>query len=490
MKRGLFFAFLSAAAVGVASLVMVIASFIRPSILGTLLFEGRDLGWTLARANFGASNADVVADANSGVVTVVATRTMRDDEGVAGEPAGEGRVQRGTGAGFIIDPAGLLVTNHHVIVNADRIRVKLHDGRTLVASVVGVDNATDLALLKIEAGRLQPLDLGDSDAVRVGDPVIAIGNPLEYERSVTAGIVSAKGRKVYEAEPFEDFIQTDAAINRGNSGGPLLNHRGQVIGVNTVIRSDGRGISFAVPSNVVKRVITQLNAHGYVARGYLGLTPASLTPELRDGLKLGDVQGVVVADVSTNFPAARAGIQPYDVITRFNGRAIRQSDDFFTCVSNTPPQQQVEIEVLRGGRPMKFYPTLDQRPNDIAASSSQIRPASDKRGQAGGQNADLSIGFSVRENSPEVLRDLRVNKVSDEITGGVIVSEIDPLGPAADSRLSPGYVILEANRQVIHSLVDFQKATSQLHQGDILVIRFTGPYQRVIRFAAIRVGEG
>src|SRR5262249_34936678 len=197
-----------------------------------------------------------------------------------GEPAHESRVQRGTGAGFIIDPEGLIVTNQHVIVNADRIRVKLHDGRTHGATVIGADNATDLALLKITANNLEPLHLGDSDALRVGDSVIAIGNPLECERSVTAGIVSALGRKVYEAEPFENFIQTDAAINRGNSGGPLLNKRGQVIGVNTVIRSDGRGISFAVPSNVVKRVVSQLRANGYVARGYLGLTPASLTPEL------------------------------------------------------------------------------------------------------------------------------------------------------------------------------------------------------------------
>jgi serine protease Do len=315
-----------------------------------------------------------------------------------------------------------------------------------------------------------------------------LGNPTGRGFTVSRGIVSAIGRDG-AADGTEDFIQTDAAINRGNSGGPLLNRRGQVIGVNTVIRSDGRGISFAVPSNVVKRVIAQLNAHGYVARGYLGLTPSSITPELRDGLKLGDVQGVVVADVSNNFPAARAGIQPYDVITRFNGHAIRQSDDFFTCVSNTPPQQQVEIEVLRGGRPMKFYPTLDQRPNDVTYSSSQIRPASDKRGQTGGQNSDLSLGFSVRANSPEVLRDLRVNKVSEEISGGVIISEVDPLGPAADSRLAPGYVVLEANRQAIRDLSDFQRATETLRQGDILVLRFTAPYQRAIRFAAIKIGE-
>src|SRR5262249_45643327 len=278
MKRGLFFAFSCAIVVGASALALVIASFTKPGVFQSLLFGRRNSGWNLAFSGFGGnsggSNADVVTEANTGVVTVVATRTIRADETTpatpAGEPAPENRVQRGTGAGFIVDPEGLVVTNNHVIVNADRIRVKLHDGRTHVATVVGVDNATDLALLKIAADHLESLDLGDSDAVRVGDPVIAIGNPLEYERSVTAGIVSAKGRKVYEAEPFEDFIQTDAAINRGNSGGPLLNQRGQVIGVNTVIRSDGRGISFAVPSNVVKRVVAQLRAQGYVARGYLG----------------------------------------------------------------------------------------------------------------------------------------------------------------------------------------------------------------------------
>jgi len=484
-KRGLFFAFLCAAVVGATAFALVIASFARPDVFQSILLGRRGLGPSLAKGNIGGSNADVVAEANPGVVTVVATRAIQTEE-VAD---GESRVQRGTGAGFIVDPEGLIVTNNHVIVNADRIRVKLHDGRTLVATVIGVDNATDLALLKIAANKLETLHLGDSDALRVGDPVIAIGNPLEYERSVTAGIVSALGRKVYETEPFENFIQTDAAINRGNSGGPLLNQRGEVIGVNTVIRSDGRGISFAVPSNVVKRVVSQLRANGYVARGYLGLTPASLTPELREGLRLGDLQGVVVADVSINLPAARAGIQPYDVITHFNGRSIKGANDFFTCVANTAPQQKVEIAVVRGGQTMKFYPTLEQRPSDVAANSPKVRPASDKRGQAGGKNIGLLLGFSVRENTPEALRELRVGKMSDEITGGVLVSEVDPLGPASDSRLSAGYIILEANRRPIRCLEDFQKATAHLREGDILVIRFTSPYQRAIQFAAIKVGE-
>jgi serine protease Do len=488
-KRGHFYAFLCAVVVSVFALALIIASFARPAIFQSILFGHGNWGRGLASGDISGSNADVVAKANPGVVTVVATRAIPagEDAGV-GEPAQEGRVQRGTGAGFIVDPEGLIVTNQHVIANADRIRVKLFDGRTQAATLVGADNATDLALLRIALNDLKPLRLGDSEALRVGDSVIAIGNPLEYERSVTAGIVSAMGRKVYEAEPSENFIQTDAAINRGNSGGPLLNRRGEVIGVNTVIRTDGRGISFAVPSNVVKHVVSQLRVNGYVARGYLGLTPVSLTPELREGLGLGDLQGVVVADVTNDYPAERAGIRPYDVVTHFNGRSVAQADDFFVCVANTAPRQRVEITVVRSGRPMTFYPTLEQRPTDVAANSPKVRLASDKRGQAGGRN-DLLLGFSVRENTPDALRELRVGKMSDEVSGGVIVSDIDPLGPAADTRLSTGYVILEANRKPIRSLDDFQKATSNLREGDILVIRFTSPHQRAIQFAAIKVGE-
>jgi serine protease Do len=221
----------------------------------------------------------------------------------------------------------------------------------------------------------------------------------------------------------------------------------------------------------------------------MGLTPVSLTPELREGLGLGAVQGIVVADVSNNLPAERAGIKPYDVVTHFNGRPVAQAEDFFACVANAPPQQRVELTVVRNGQTMRFYPTLEQRPSDVAAASTKVRPASDKRGQTGGPNGDLPLGFSVRENAPDALREIRAGKTSDEATGGVIVSDVDPLGPAADTRLSIGHVILEANRQPIRSLADFQKATSHLREGDILVIRFTNPHQRAIQFAAIKVGE-
>jgi serine protease Do len=487
MKRGLFFAFLCAITVGITAIALVIASFVRPRTMQSLIFGQKGSPWSFS-GGAGNANAEIVTKANRGVVTVIAIRAIPSGDsssGAGAQPAPE-NVQRGTGTGFIIDSEGYIVTNEHVIKDADRIRVKLYDGRERKAGVVGTDRATDLALIRIEASDLMALDLGDSDVVRVGDPVIAIGNPLEYERSVTAGIVSAKGRKVYEAEPFEDFIQTDAAINRGNSGGPLINIFGEVIGVNTVIRSDGRGISFAVPSNVVKRVVEQLRTNGYVARGYLGVTPSNLTSELRDGLGLGEAQGILVADVSENYPAARAGLQAYDVITRFAGREIKNTDDFFSFVANTLPQQQVELEIIRGGQAMRMTATLDQRPSVGEVSIAPVRTSSEKIGE----KKALSIGFSVRENTPEVLRELRVGKLSEEIVGGVIVSEVDPLGPAADSRLSAGYVILEANRQPVRNLEDFQKVASQLREGSVLVIRYTAPYQRAIRLAAIRVGEG
>ncbi len=481
MKRGIVFAFIGAFLVGTTALALVVAAFVKPQAFRQLIFAQRISDWRLVDDAPDKSNAEIVSHANQAVVSVIATRAVRQNLLTSANDwslPSENNVMRGAGTGFIIDPEGFIITNEHVIKGADRIRVKLADGRERKATVRGVDAATDLALLKIDATDLEALALGDSDAVRVGDPVIAIGNPLEYEHSVTSGIVSAKGRKVYNDKPYEDFIQTDAAINRGNSGGPLLDQAGEVIGVNTVIRVDGRGISFAVPSNVVKRVARQLRAHGFVARGFLGLTPANITPEFRDGLGLGDVQGILVADVKSNFPAARAGIQPYDVITHFDGREIKRTDDFFSFVANTPPQQRVELSVMRSGNRLKFQAILEPRPDD---KPQEARPVLQKTG--------LTIGFSVRENTPQTLRELRVEKLSEGISGGVVISEVDPLGPAADSRLSVGQIILEANRQPISKLEDFHKIASQLRNGSALVLRVTSPNQKDLRLIAIRVGE-
>jgi serine protease Do len=487
MKRGLLFAFLCAAVVGIAAIGLVAASFARPQTFRSFLMASREGAGPGGDAETG-SNAEIVESANHGVVTVVAMRAIKTGEAGAASANGldgtDGKVQRGTGTGFVTDEGGYIITNEHVIKDAERIRVKLADGRELTARVIGSDRATDLALLKIDADQLVPLPLGDSDEVRVGDPVIAIGNPVEYERTVTAGIVSAKGRKVYGKEPFEDFIQTDAAINRGNSGGPLLNRFGEVIGVNTVIRIDASGISFAVPSNVVQRVIAQLRAFGQVSRGYLGLTPASLTPEFREGLGLGELQGILVADVAEEFSAARAGIQPYDVVTHFDGRPIRHTDDFFTLVANTPPRQQVELAVLRNGQRLKLRATLDQRPVEAGTAEAESRPAAEPA-QPGREPA---LGFSVRENTPQILREMRLGEPDKAIAGGVVVSDVDPLGPASDSRLSVGHIIVEVNRQPIHTLADFQRLTASLRPGSVLVLRFTYPNQRSLNIAAIRVG--
>lgn len=489
MKRGIFFALLCAMTVGALALAVVSASFTWPRLAQRLLFTSAEKVWFVGTP----SNAEIFAQANQAVVTVIATRAVRPQPGNQTEalnpqqnltppsPNNDPNVQRGTGTGFLIDAGGYIVTNDHVIRGADRIRVRLADGRERRAIVHGADAATDIALLKIEAGPLPVLALGDSDELRVGDAVIAIGNPLDYEHSVTAGIISAKGRKVYNNEPFEDFIQTDAAINRGNSGGPLLNQQGEVIGVNTVIRVDGSGISFAVPSNVVKRVIAQLRANGTVKRGYLGLTPATLTAEFRDGLGLGEVQGVLVADVAPDKPAAKAGIAAYDVITQFDGRAITSTDDFFSHLANAQPQQTTVLTILRGGKSLTITTRLEERDKSETESPS-ARPTRTA-------TAEPAIGFSVRENAEEISRTALLDEFPAEAAGKVLVATIDALGPAADTGLVAGQVILEANRQPIRKLEDFNHVIATLREGNVLILRVSAPQQRLIKLIAIRVGS-
>lgn len=491
MKRGILFAFLCAFLVGTTALTLVVAAFLRPQTFREFFFESKLTSWTRA-ADEDKSNAEIVNQSNHAVVTVIAMRavsseTIRANETLAPPDSG---VQRGTGTGFVIETSGLIVTNEHVIRNADRIRVRLTDGREHKATVQGSDPATDIALLKIEADGLSTLALADSDMVQVGDPVIAIGNPLEYEHSVTAGIVSALGRKVYGDQPFENFIQTDAAINRGNSGGPLLNKSGEVIGVNTVIRADSRGISFAVPSNVVKRVVDQLRINGVVARGYLGLRPETLSHEFREGLGLGNLQGVLVAYVSPDTPASRAGLQEYDVLTDFDGQPLRHSDDFFNAVSNTSPQQQVKIGVFRAGQKLNLTVRLDRRPPDANERQIESRPAI--------QKTNYPLGFAVRELTPESVQASTNNSPKSAektaVKQGVVISDIDPLGPAAEMRWLAGYLIIEVNRQPVRNLEEFQRLTANLRNGAALVLRVISatPSSNSVnesRLVALRVGE-
>ncbi|MBP6824487.1 MAG: trypsin-like peptidase domain-containing protein [Acidobacteria bacterium] len=482
MKRGILFAFLCAFTVGTLAVLVVAAAFVHPQSFQQLLFSPKLSSWSSSDDD--RSNAEIVSEVNQAVVTVIAMRAIASEASRTSETQPDSNIQRGTGTGFIIDIAGLIVTNEHVIRSADRIRVRLADGRERKATIIGTDVATDIALIKIEADELSTIAFGDSDAVRVGDSVIAIGNPLEYEHSVTAGIVSAKGRKVYGDQPFEDFIQTDAAINRGNSGGPLLNKSGEVVGVNTVIRVDSRGISFAVPSNVVKRVVELLRTVGVVERGYLGLMPENLTPEFREGLGIGDLQGVLVSFVSADKAAARAGIQPYDVLTDFNKLPLQNSDDFYTAVANAQPAQEVEIGLVRSGQRLVLKAKLDRRPPDDRQLDT--RPANKDI-----QKMNLPLGFAVKELSPESLHAAKSDNGEEvQVKSGVVISDIDPLGPAAEMRWLPGHVIIEVNRQPVHNLEDFQKVTANLREGTALVLRIIQPNQKESRLVALRVGEG
>ncbi|RMF88069.1 MAG: Do family serine endopeptidase [Nitrospinota bacterium] len=266
------------------------------------------------------------------------------------------------GSGFIIDPAGYIVTNNHVIANARTIGVRLADGREFNASVLGTDPQTDLALLRIKAeGDLPAVPLGDSEATQVGDWVIAIGNPFGLGQTVTTGIISAKGR-VIGAGPYDDFLQTDAAINPGNSGGPLFNLNGEVIGINTAIVASGQGIGFAIPSQLAKTVIAQLKSRGRVVRGWLGVYVQPLTPPLAQSLGLEKLQGALVADVVAGGPAAEAGVQPGDVIVALGGQPVQTATDLPRLVAEAPVGKAVPVKLIRRGKTRSVAVTIGERP--------------------------------------------------------------------------------------------------------------------------------
>src|SRR5262245_47381169 len=266
------------------------------------------------------------------------------------------RSVRSMGSGFIINPTGHIVTNNHVVENATEIMVKLSDGRELTAKVVGRDPKTDLALLKVEATGLPTIALGDSAELKVGAPVMAIGNPFGLEQTVTTGIVSATGRVIGQG-PYDDFVQTDASINPGNSGGPLINARGQAIGINAAIFSQhggSVGIGFAIPSNQAKTVVTQLAETGRVSRSFLGVAIQPLTPDLAKGFGLPEAKGALVASVTDDSPAMKAGIKAGDIITEYDGRKVSSSDELPKLVAVTPAGREVPVVVVRDGKTLKL----------------------------------------------------------------------------------------------------------------------------------------
>jgi serine protease Do len=346
--------------------------------------------------------------------------------------------QRSLGSGFIIDSKGFIVTNNHVIDDADQIKVILGDDKQFDAVVVGRDSKTDLALIRIKGAKnLKPLQLGDSDKLKVGTWVVAIGSPFGLEQTVTAGIVSAKGR-IIGSGPYDDFIQTDASINPGNSGGPLINMDGEVVGINTAIIASGQGIGFAIPINMAKGIIEQLKNKGEVTRGWLGVGIQDLTPDLADYYGLKTQKGVLVTQVFEGDPADKAGIKVNDIILSVDGKAVSSGRELSTMIANTPVGHKTTIDFLRNGKQKSLTVTLAKRDDEEQVASAQS-PNSEE------------LGIEVTDLDSDIARRFGI----DEKETGVLVTDVEDGSLAQDADVQPGDVIREINRTTVKNRQDF-----------------------------------
>jgi serine protease Do len=440
--------------------------------------------------------ADVAAQINPAVVNVEAVSRKRpqarvrdgggphpwdrlpEDEAQPGDPEAP---DEGSGSGFVIEADGYILTNHHVVNGAERITVKLADGRNLRARIVGSDAATDIALLKVDSPAPLPVaPLGDSSALRVGEWVCAIGNPLAYEHTVTVGVVSYLGRKLFDPS-LDDYIQTDAAINFGNSGGPLINARGEVIGINAAISWRASNIGFAIPINQASAILPQLKARGRVSRGYLGITLRDLDPDLGQSLGLDGVSGALIQDVSSGSPGERAGLHVYDVILSVDGEAVRSNDDLVRRIAARAPGSLVKLRLLRDNREQAVAVRLGERPAEDGGDDAEAtHPAA--RPKPAARPAGL-LGVSVREVDKAVARRLQL----PDGVAGVLVTSVDPLTSAYEAGLDRGDIILEVNRQPVRTVGDFARLTGNVTAGQVLAIYCYVPDlgQRALR--AVRV---
>ena len=367
------------------------------------------------------------------------------------------RKERSLGSGFIIDPSGLAITNNHVIEEADEVRVRMSDNRELEAEVLGRDPKTDIALIKIKAETKLPyLALGDSSRVRIGDWVVAIGNPFGLEHTVTAGILSARGRAI-GAGPYDDFLQTDASINPGNSGGPLLNLDGEVIGINTAIVAGGQGIGFAIPANMARQIVEQLKDKGRVIRGWLGVMIQKVTPDLAKSFRLEGETGALVADVAEGGPAEEAGLKRGDVIIAFNGREIKEWNDLPAIVAATPVGTKVKVTVIRDGKKKVFTVKIGELKDEVVAA---VSPA-----------VTSDLGLTVKELTPELADRLGLDEKE-----GVIITGVTDDSPAAEAGLKPGDLVIEINRRPIASQGDYNLALKKIKKGEtVLFLIRRGP---------------
>jgi serine protease Do len=363
--------------------------------------------------------------------------------------------REGAGSGFVISKDGYIVTNNHVVEDMDKIIVGFKGGRELEAVVVGRDPKTDIALIKVEpGGELDPIALGDSDGVRPGDWVVAIGNPFGLEHTVTAGIVSAKHRRDVIGGSYDDFIQTDAAINPGNSGGPLINMRGEVIGINTAINPRANTIGFTVPINMAKQILPQLRADGRVTRGWLGVVIQGLTPELAESFELDDEHGALVSRVLEDGPAEKAGIERGDVITKFDGTPIGEWRELPRVVASSPIDEPVDVVVVRNGKSKTLRVKIGalEEPQLAAVTSEDTGPA--------------VYGLRAQNLTPELAEQLGV-----ESGAGVVVTNVEPGSPADDAGLQRGDVIIEVNRDEVKDLGQLRDRLEGTGKSVLMLIR-------------------
>jgi serine protease Do len=425
------------------------------------------------------SYADVVKAVAPAVVTIrtegkfkpMPTQFGDDDEDMLrrffGDQFGRGQQmprrspkQRALGSGVVVTSDGYILTNNHVIDNADDIRVEFTDGRTLKAKVIGADKPSDLALLKIEAGNLPNLALGDSDGVQVGDVVLAVGNPLGIGQTVTMGIISAKGRSTGAGDgSYQDFLQTDAPINHGNSGGALVNLKGELVGINSQIvsSSDGNiGIGFAIPANMARHVMSSLKTDGRVHRSQLGVVVQPVTSDLAESLGLKEVSGAIVSDVSPDSAAEHAGVKRGDVITSFNGQPIHDFNSLRNRVADTEPGTTATLGIIRNGSPRTLNVKLAEIVSKKDARNTDSADPDDK----------AALGVSVAPLTPEVAAKVGLPKN----LGGVLVQQVNPDGRAADAGIQAGDVILEVNQQPVQSIDELRSAVRRTTDKPTLLL--------------------
>lgn len=352
--------------------------------------------------------------------------------------------QTSLGSGVIVDTSGYILTNYHVIKGADEIKVKLYDKRVFDGTVIGFDAKTDIAVVKIKADGLRAIKWGDSDKLKVGETVIAIGNPYGLNLTVTSGIVSATGRANVGISDYEDFIQTDAAINPGNSGGPLVNVKGELVGINTAIFSTTggyQGIGFAIPSNMAKVVMDNLIKHKKVVRGWLGVTVQDIDTEMAKSLQMKELKGAVITDVHEGSPAEKAGLMRKDIIISFDGKEVEDSAHLRNLVVSTPPGKTVKLEIIRNGKVYSITTTIGELPAEQKVSLSE----------------SVLAGIQVEELTTRLRNQLNIPKRIN----GVVVTSIDPDSPA-EGLLTKGDLIIEINNQKINNVKDFLKIAGQV----------------------------